>query len=252
MRTSALVRVILRQDLREELVGAHADGSIVRTRVNTTWLGKIMAQVARCSFVYHVRLLRNPFLVEAGHHRKFLQIDVAVRAAFDTRSAANAPIFNDDFQRSFAADGADGTAHHAQRIAAVPAGGCDQEAVEAQAVADQAGHSIVSVGTSLHALITTRAAIQIQHQQALRLHQPLCEELINGDGADLPEALMVFLQPKFGGFAYACVNLGEFPQHLVEVFPRYAHHLYVVERRASRGANAAAEEPYFAEVPALG
>src|SRR3954463_2863791 len=120
--------------------------------------------------MYHVRLLRRSALVESCHHRKLLQIDVAVWAPFDAGSAADAPVFNNHLEGTFAADGSHRAPDHAERVATLPAGSRNKETVETQTVADQPCDPLVRVCAGFHALIAARAAVQVKHQQALRLH----------------------------------------------------------------------------------
>ena len=53
----------------------------------------------------------------------------------------------------------------------------DQVLVEAQPFAHQPRDAVVRVGARLHALVAARALLEVQHQQALRLHQPLVQEV---------------------------------------------------------------------------
>src|SRR5207237_9541600 len=103
--------------------------------------------------------------------------DVAIRTALSAGAAANAPVFNNDLQRISAADRSYRAADHTERIATLPARGGNKKIIEAKTVADKAGYAIVRVGAGLYAEIAARAAIEIEHQQALGIHQPLRQEL---------------------------------------------------------------------------
>ena len=80
-----------------------------------------------------------------------MKVDISVRAIFRAQAAPDAPILNDDLQRIAPADRSDGTAHHAQRIAALPAGRCHQEIFKAQPFAYQARHAIMRISARRHA-----------------------------------------------------------------------------------------------------
>ena len=108
-----------------------------------------------------------------------MHVDVAVGTVVGAQAAADAPVFDDDLQRVAPPDRADRTADHAERVATLAAGSGDQIFVEAQAFADQAADAVVSIGAGADALIAARALLQIEHQQALRLHQSLGQELID-------------------------------------------------------------------------
>ena len=79
---------------------------------------------------------------------------------------------------SFAADRADRAADHAIRVEARSARAGDQELVEPQALADQAGHAVVGVGAGLGAFVAAGAFLQVEHEQVLGVHQALIEEVV--------------------------------------------------------------------------
>ena len=169
-----------------------------------------------------------------------MQVDVAVRAVLGAQAAADAPVLDDHFERIAAADGAHRTAHHAQRIAAMPAGRGDQIFVEALAFADQPGDAVVRIGAGAYAGIAARAALQIQHQQALRFHQSLSEKLIERHAGGGGQPLAVLCP---GARARAASRLaphvGELFHHLVKFFGVDADQFDMIERGAGRGAAAA-------------
>src|SRR5258708_6641970 len=107
-----------------------------------------------------------------------MQVDVPVGTILCAKAATDTPVFNEDFQRIAATYGGDGTAHHTKRIAALAARCCDQVLIGAEAVSDQPGHAVMSVGASIYTGVAAGALFQVEHQQALRFHQSLCEELI--------------------------------------------------------------------------
>ena len=123
-----------------------------------------------------------------------------------------------DLQRIAPADGADRAADHAQRIAALPAGGRDQIFVEAQAFADQPGDAVVRVGAGADAVIAAGAVLQIEHQQALRFHQALREKGIERHAGGGRQALAVlFLRARAATASRLCADVGERVDHAVEI-----------------------------------
>ncbi len=166
------------------------------------------------------------------------------------QAAADAPVFDNDFQRIAPPDRADGAADHAEWIAALPARGRHQVFVEAQAFAHQAAHAVVCIGAGAYALIAARAAFQVEHQQALRFHQSLGEKLVHGNIFGSDGAASVFFQPFVGRGLQAVPNVGKLVEHQLKIFSRDAHDLDVVESRAGRGARAAGEQRDLAEVAA--
>src|SRR4051812_23903215 len=117
---------------------------IVRAGVDTTGFGHVMTQVARCGLAHDAGFFHR-LLRDAGGDQfrlrlvddEVLKVDVAVRTVVRAESASDAPVFDDDLERAFAANRADGAANHAERIAALAAGGGDQVAVELDAVTDE-------------------------------------------------------------------------------------------------------------------
>src|SRR5207253_2893765 len=105
-------------------------------------------------------------------------VDVAVWTVLGTEAAADAPVLDNDFERIAASDGADRAAHHAQRIAAVPARCGHQVLVETLPFAHQPRYAVVSIRAGPHARIAARAPLQVHDQQALSLHQSLRQEIV--------------------------------------------------------------------------
>ena len=70
-----------------------------------------------------------------GHHFERMKIDVAVRTISHAESAADAPVFNNDFQRIAPANRPDGAADHTKRIAALAAARRNEVMIESQSVA---------------------------------------------------------------------------------------------------------------------
>src|SRR5204863_326546 len=104
----------------------HTMGSIVRTRVYATGLGVIMAEITRCCLDARAGNFPSRMRGIVEFHRERMEVDIAVRAVVGAEAASDAPVFNDDFEGISAADRTYGAAHHAQRVAALPAGGGDQ------------------------------------------------------------------------------------------------------------------------------
>ena len=93
------------------------------------------------------------------------------------------------------ADRVDRAADHAVRVEARPARAGDQELVEPEPLADQAGDAVVGVGAGLGALVAAGALLQVEHQQALGVEQALAEELGERQVLDLVERRGGVLEP---------------------------------------------------------
>ena len=146
---------------------------VVRAGVNTAGLRQIGAQVAGSSFLFYDRFGAAGMIGIFIHHLERMQIDIAVRTIARAQAATDAPILDDDFERIAAANGADRAAHHAQGIAALPATGGNQILLEAQAIADETGNTIVSVRAGIDAGVAASAFLQIEDQQTLGFHEAL-------------------------------------------------------------------------------
>ena len=102
-------------------------------------------------------------------------------------------------------------------------------------------------------LIAAGAALQIEHEKALRLHQPLREELVDGQRSAAWTCARRFSSIRSPAIASRrCANLRKTVEHELEVFARNPHDLDVVESRAGSGSRSAAQERDFAEVSASG
>ena len=97
------------------------------------------------------------------HHFERMQINVAVRTILRAKAAADAPIFDDNFERVAPPNRADRAANHTQRITALAATGGDEILIEAQAVSHESRHAVVRVRAGVHASIAARAILQIQN-----------------------------------------------------------------------------------------
>src|SRR5579864_1655186 len=146
-----------------------------------------------------------------------MHIDIAVGTILRAQSATDAPILDNHFQRIAPPNRADRTAHHAQRVAALPAGSRDKIFIEAQAFANQPRHAVVSVSASAHASIAARAALEVENQQTLRLHQPLREKILQRRGFDQREAFAIFALPLERDGFEAVANLWKLAEHQVKI-----------------------------------
>src|SRR5580700_2772292 len=131
----------------------------MRACVHATRLGMIQAKIARRSFYLHARHLASRMRRIIQFDRKRMHVDISVWTIAGAKSATNAPILNNDFERITPPDRTHRTTDHAKRVAALPARGCYQITIEAQPFADQTAHAIMGVSTGPHALIATRAAV---------------------------------------------------------------------------------------------
>jgi len=78
-------------------------------------------QIARGRFLLNHRFL-SPYLLRiVRQHFKRVQIDVSVGTIPRAQSATDTPILDNYFQRIAPPNGTHRAAHHAQRIAALPA-----------------------------------------------------------------------------------------------------------------------------------
>ena len=208
-------------------------GRVVWAGVDAARLRQIVAQVAGGRFADFLcgRRAKSIFL------HNLLQVDVAVGTIVGTEPAADTPVLNNDFKGIPPANGADRAAHHEERVFALAAGGCDEEMVEAQAVAQETCDSIVGVGAGADTLVAAGAFFEIEDEQALRVHQSLGEIAVEGQVA-LGVALLgeVFGRALAGDLLDAAAHVGEAIQHLMEVFGGYLDQLDVIERGAGRGA----------------
>ena len=184
--------------------------------------------------------------------RERMQVDIPVGAVVRAEAAADAPVLDDDFERVAAANRAHRASDHAERVAALAAGGGDQVLVEAQAFADQASDTVMRVGAGAHALIAARAAFEIEHEQALRFHQTLGEELVDGQRVNLHGALAVGGDAFVGDGFERWRTSGNCSSMSCKVIGADAHDFDVIESGAGRGARASGEKRDLAEVAATG
>src|ERR1700682_3097005 len=126
---------------------------VVRTSVDAAWFFQMRAEIARSSFLLDDRLLAPGPLGIVDHHFEWVQIDVAVRTILRAEATADAPIFDDDFERISPSNRADWAADHAERVAALAAARGDKILVEAQAIADETSDAVVCIGAGIDACI---------------------------------------------------------------------------------------------------
>src|SRR5579864_1196574 len=182
MRRS-LVRSLLQQ-AGKEFSRLHSVSCVVRASVNAAWLREVGTKVARSRLLLDHRFF---LALRVGQIRRYVErvhVDIAVWAIFSAEAAADAPIFDNYFQRIPAANRSHGATDHAERIEALAAGSGDEVVVETKSFAHEPRHSVMGVCAGDHAGVTSRAAIQIQQQQALRFHQTLREETLERRAAD--------------------------------------------------------------------
>src|SRR6266481_5604182 len=245
-------RGALAEHIGEKCAWVDAMRGIVRTSVDAAWFFQVRAEIARSSLLLDGRLLAPGALGIVDHHFERMQVDVAVGTILRAEAAADAPILDDDFERIAPSNRADGAADHAERIAALPATGGDKILIEAQAIADEASDSVVRISASIHTGVAARAILQVQNQQALRLHQSLREKLIDGDVVNHLHALLICGE-AFGGDGFqAFADARETFHHLAEIVARDANQLHVVESDAGGRAHAAVKQTDLAEEIAAG
>jgi hypothetical protein len=181
-----------------------------------------------------------------------MQINISVRAILRAQAAPDAPILDNYFKRIASSNRPNGAPDHAERIAALPAAGGHKILVEAQAVAHQTRDPVVRVSAGIHASVAARAILQIQNQQALRFHQTLREELVDGDVVNHLHALLICGTALGGNGFEAGSNAWKTHDHVAKIVAGDSNEFDVIERGASGRSNAAAEEADFAEVIAAG
>jgi hypothetical protein len=137
---------------------------IMRTGIHTTRLGVVVTQIARRGFHTYTGYLVSGMrgIVEFG--RKGVKIDIPVRTIIRAQTTANAPVFDDHFQRVAPPDGADGASHHAKRVAALAARCSHKILIEAQTFADQSAYTLMGIRAGSNALVTARALFEIEYQ----------------------------------------------------------------------------------------
>src|SRR5260370_24319536 len=106
---------------------------VVRARVDAARFFQVRAKIARSSFLSDGRFLSAAPLEIVNHHFERMQIYIAVGTILRAQAAADAPIFDNDFQRIAPSNRTDGAADHAERVAALAAPRGHEILVEAQA-----------------------------------------------------------------------------------------------------------------------
>ena len=117
----------------------------------------------------HAFLLRFNLDLDLLDHLQRMHVDVAVGTQFRAFAAANAPVFNNDFEVFLPANRADRALRHAKRIAAGTAGRRHQVVLVAEAVAQQSRNAIMRLCTGAHTGVAARAIIQVDEEKILRL-----------------------------------------------------------------------------------
>src|SRR5712664_1002610 len=146
-------RGALAEHVGEKCAGIDAVRGVVRTGVDAAWFFQVRAEVARGSLLLDCRFFSAGSLRIINHDFEWMQIDVAVGTILGAEAAADAPIFDDNFERISPSNRTDGAADHAERVAALAATRGDEILIEAQAIANETRDSVVSVGASVDACI---------------------------------------------------------------------------------------------------
>src|SRR5690348_15394435 len=98
------IRMVVSGDhVLKELIRIHTMRGVVRTGIYTARLSVLRAEVAGRGFLarHHRSLAGRAWIID--RHFERMQRDVAVGAVFRTQTAADAPVFDDDFERLLAA-----------------------------------------------------------------------------------------------------------------------------------------------------
>ena len=231
-------------------VGIHTVGRIVRTGVDAAWLLEIVAEVAGGGFA--------DLAVVSGIRAITVELvdgDVAVGAVRGAEAAADAPVFNDDFERVAAADAPDwdsqpcraGSRHWRQDVAT-------RYLSKRTPSRRRRGNAVVRLRARLHALIAPRTFLEVEDEQALGVHQALRQEAVQRSGVrfvggalGLEDVLLIALA---GDVLDLDADLREAVEHGGEIRRVDLYDLDVVERRAGGGARHIAEQAHLAEVAA--
>ncbi len=185
--------------LLQQLRPRHAERRVVRTRRHALRLrdGEIavrVAQIARRRF--QMPDAHCPFRVDGVLHLDFVPLvgqheNTAVRTIRRTQPAPDAVVLDDDLLVPSAMDRIHRTTHHAMRVRTRAATRRHDVIAEAHALAHQPrdAHAVrmmaVFLDASARALVATRAAVQVQHKDALPLVKPLFDVLVERVLADL-------------------------------------------------------------------
>jgi hypothetical protein len=139
-------------------------GRIVRACVDATGFRLLSAKITGgCLLLDNCLLVSRIFMI-VGLSVERMHIDIPVRTISRAQTTADAPVFNDHLERVAPADRSDGAAHHAERVAALPAGRCHKEILKPEALAHQARNAIVRIGACGHARIASSALVEVQNQ----------------------------------------------------------------------------------------
>ena len=104
------------------------------------------------------------------------------------------------------------------------------------------------IGARIHASVAARAILQVENEQALRFHQSLRKKLVDGNAMDHLQTLLVGSAALDGDRFQAAPNAGGTRNHVPKIFTGNTYQFDVVERGASRGANAATQQSNFTEI----
>src|SRR3974390_3186202 len=95
------------ENLSKERAWVHAMCRVVRAGIDATRLFQVRAKIAGRGFLFDDGFLPPHLLGIVGHHFEGMKVDVAVGTITRAKAAADAPVFDDHFERMAAADGAD-------------------------------------------------------------------------------------------------------------------------------------------------
>ena len=122
------------------------------------------------------------------------------------------------------------------------AGSCDQIFVKPKTIADQSTDAVVCVRACPYALVASSAAIEVEHQQALRFHEPLCQKRINWHVLDLCKALPILSSAIASDYLETRADLGKALEHEIEVLHPNAYCLHMVERGTCCSTDTASQQ----------
>ncbi len=152
----------------------------MRAGVNTARCGKLCAEIAGVRlvrsrlFLFDLDLRSRPRLrrfhlrPDFFHHFDRMHVDVSIRAKLGAFSAADTPVFDQDFKILFAPNGTHWALGHAKRIATGATGSGNQVMIVAQPVSQEAGHAVMSICASPHTSVAPGAVVEIDEEKILR------------------------------------------------------------------------------------
>ena len=167
-------------DAAEKPTGIYPFRRVMWAGVNTARRGKLCAEIARIRLVGSGLFLFNLDLRRQTRLRRFhfrpdffynvdrMHVDVSIRTKLGAFSAADTPVFDQDFKILLAPNGTDGALGHAKRIATGATRSGNQVMIVTQSVPHEAGHTVMSIRAGPHTGVAPGAVVEIDQEKILR------------------------------------------------------------------------------------